>query len=129
MSVVYWDNNTTIRHRVGATTPSPYPDRIDIALLFIAFFLKRLQIDVKNARQSALRSAETTWLWTRFFITYRIPQTPAGIAKFCVWVAIVIQKEEMHTSVRRIAVTSIYAAGALLVIGIVPKVLIMVWSL
>lgn len=129
MTVAYWDNGTTVRHRVGGNIASPYPTQLDIILLFIAFFNKRLQIESQRLKAGALRRSETTYLWVRFFITYRVPRAPAKVAQIAVSFIVVVRKEEVHQDIRRVAITLMYAAGALLVIATSPKIVMVVWAL
>jgi hypothetical protein len=128
-AVAYWDNGTTIRHRESTRTPSQFPGRIDITLLFIAFFLKQISLEVSNLRRAILRNGESAFLWMRFVARYHVPKAPAKVASVVVSIGIAIQKEEVHVNIRRLAVTAMYSVGGIIIIAIAPKIIMIVWAI
>jgi hypothetical protein len=122
-AVVRWDNGM-VMHKVAGKIKSPYPGSFDISLLYIAFFIKRLQLMYR----SCLRTGESLWLWTRFIIRYQIPRLPRKTYTATISFIVIIKREELHRNIRRIAVTVVYSVGALTLLAAAPKVIMIVWS-
>lgn len=128
-TVVYWDNGTTIRHREHAKASSQYPSQLDIILLTLAFFSKQIQLELSSLRRAMLRNGESVYLWVRFVVRFSLHKAPAKVASIVVSIGIVIQKEAVHTNIRRLAVTTMYSLGAVTLIAITPKLIMVVWAI
>lgn len=125
-----WDNDGQwIRHRATSKTPSLFPGRLENFLLFIALFRKRVALEASSLKRATLCHGETVFLWVRFVVRYYVPKAPAKAASIVVSISIAIQKESVHANIRRLAVTTMYSVGGLVLIAIAPKIVMIVWAI